>query len=64
MNLLSNAIKFSKCQDIIQVEIKDKNINLETKHTELEIIVRDYGVGMSSKDLQNLGKIFFCSTDA
>jgi len=64
VNLLSNAIKFSKFQDTVTVKIKDKHINLETKLIDLEILVRDKGIGMTSEDLVNLGKIFFCSKDA
>ena len=52
-NLMSNAIKFSSDSDNITIECKEKNVN------ELELIIKDTGVGMSqeiSNHIFDLGK--------
>lgn len=51
-NLISNAIKFSPKSDKVIVSIKDKKKDLVVK-------VRDYGIGMSSKDMKSIFQPFF-----
>jgi PAS domain S-box-containing protein len=49
-NLLSNAIKFSNQESKI-------DINLNSNSTHIEVSVKDYGVGISSEDVNRLFKI-------
>ncbi len=52
LNLLSNAIKFSGKNGRIDVFVENIGGNLK-------LTIRDYGVGMSSKDLEAVGEPFF-----
>ena len=50
-NLLSNAFKYTNKYDEISVELKQFNFN---KHSKYQIIVKDTGIGMSKKFMDNL----------
>ena len=56
-NLLSNAIKFSDIETNI-------NVTIHEKETEIEITVKDEGIGIPETDLQNLFTRFFRSENA
>lgn len=52
INLTSNAIKFSPEESLIEV-------NIHFKEDELEIVIKDNGIGISEADQQHLFKRFF-----
>jgi PAS domain S-box-containing protein len=51
-NLLTNAIKFSPGSDIVEVSIK-------TEMDDMDLIIRDYGIGIPEEDFQNIFEPFF-----
>lgn len=77
INLLSNALKFSPKNSIVVVSLKtifadipghlphylaDDDSEQSTYQT-WQLSVRDFGIGMNTKDQENLFKPFFKSTD-
>ena len=48
INLLSNAIKFSNKYGVIKISVNLTDI--ENKKTQVEIIVEDFGLGISKQD--------------
>jgi signal transduction histidine kinase len=63
INLLTNALKFSKPKDVIRVAANIENLSPNTNEVQLNITVRDTGIGISEQDLSELFKPFFRSKE-
>ncbi len=61
LNLISNAIKFSLENDVVRTTVCVQDIS--DKKLQVEIKVKDYGIGMNEQDLNNLFKPYFKTTD-
>ncbi len=61
LNLISNAIKFSLENDVVSTTVCVKEIS--ENQVQVEIKVRDYGIGMNEEDIKNLFRPYFKTTD-
>jgi len=52
INLISNAVKFSCQSGLIEVGVKADQVS--GSHMQVELSVRDYGIGITEQDLRNL----------
>jgi len=63
INLLSNAIKYSKYNGEIKITLKQSSIQLnEKKQAIIELTVKDDGIGIPEKELQDIFNSFIQST--
>lgn len=56
-NLVSNALKYSKGS-------KNPELNIKFEKDKVNIIVKDYGIGIAKKDMQNLFQSFYRGDNA
>jgi two-component system sensor histidine kinase EvgS len=61
--LLTNALKFSKPRDVIRVTANIENLSPNSNEVQLNITVRDTGIGISEQDLSELFTPFFKSKE-
>lgn len=62
LNLLSNSIKFSEVNSHIEIQI-DK-LNYEEVFSFVRIVIRDHGIGIPAKDIDNLFTRFYRASNA